>query len=64
MVKKIYQTPEIHTHILAMHDVVLQPTSIQIDDNNKVDNEGDIGFTKEERQGKNVWDDDWSKQEN
>jgi len=47
-----------------MRDVVLQPTSIQIDDNNKVDNEGDIGFTKEERQGKNVWDDDWSKQEN
>ena len=64
MVKKIYQTPDTHTHILAMRDVVLQPTSIQIDDKDKVDNEGDIGFTKEERQGKNVWDDDWSKQEN
>jgi hypothetical protein len=55
--KKIYQAPQTHVYA-AMGESLLTATSIKIDADNKVNNSGDIGFTKE---NKAEWSDMWNK---
>ncbi|MCR5821078.1 MAG: hypothetical protein K6F94_09085 [Bacteroidaceae bacterium] len=57
--KKIYLTPEISIQTLSVTDVLLS-ASIQVDSENKVEEETEIGFVKEDTNIRNIWDDDWS----
>lgn len=60
--KKTYVNPVTDVYAIVGRQHLLENSiQIKVDKTHKVSDTNDIGFTKENSNDYNVWDDDWSK---
>jgi len=58
--KKVYKSPSTYVCVIS-HHAHLMETSMTINSSEKVNNQANIGFTKENScSNYNVWDEDWT----